>query len=266
LGEDESGAGETGVQHDPAAPSAVTGKIGAAENAAASRQSDARPSKDNLDRELVLWTRVLGVFTGLLFLASCFQFVVLHGQQTVMQGQLDEMKNEQRPWLKADPKITSPLVSKGGLLFTNIAIAVTNVGHIPASGVRGEAMLLNGGHSSVTREDFKFVCKQADTSLMVDKEAGSDVIFPSGSGFLNMEAPDERSLGRGPDVWRGRRHEPGARSPRSQFLRTDLRPLAAQGAQLGQSRLDNGSEAATFVGCYSAMVRRIADVLSRAAF
>ena len=72
-----------------------------------------------------------------------------------MQGQLDEMRLDQRPWLRATPKIVGPLYSKGGMLSMVVEITVSNSGHTPAGGGIGGAMITSHGHRIVTGGDIK---------------------------------------------------------------------------------------------------------------
>jgi hypothetical protein len=51
-------------------------------------------NKSNMDRDLVRWTKIVGVFTGLLFLAGIAQFSAAVLQWHAMREQLDEMRGD----------------------------------------------------------------------------------------------------------------------------------------------------------------------------
>jgi hypothetical protein len=137
--------------------------------------------------------------TATIFIAF-FTFVTIGvggAQWWTLTGTLNEMRDEQRPWLKAVPKIVGPLFSKGGLLSTDIEIDVNNVGRSPASGVRGAAIIINGGHGLITKDDLHVVCDRAATSAILDQDSASDLIFPNGGGRISAQAADQKAYGNG---------------------------------------------------------------------
>jgi hypothetical protein len=115
-------------------------------------------------------------------------------QWYVLTGTLDEMRAEQRPWLKAVPRIVGPLSVKAGLLSMNIAIDVKNGGHLPASGIRGAAMIINTGNWVVTKEDLKETCDWAATAGVLDSDTGAYLVFPDDAGTIVAQAPDQKAL------------------------------------------------------------------------
>ncbi len=139
------------------------------------------------DRWMIALTGVLA-FTGII---SAFIF---GWQLLAMQGQLDEMRLDQRPWLRATPKIVGPLYSKGGMLSMVVEITVSNSGHTPAGGVRGGAMITSHGHRIVTGGDIQEVCARS-ASLALDRDSAADLIFPDRADSLRVEAIDQRSTG-----------------------------------------------------------------------
>jgi hypothetical protein len=139
----------------------------------------------------MIWLTAAIAFSGIV------SAIIFGRQLGIMQGQLDEMRFEQRPWLSAVPKIIGHLSNKGGLLSTMVEIDVSNVGHIPASGVRGGAVITGGGnHRIVTRNDIQEVCDRVASSGF-DQDSEAALIFPNGSDSLVAEAPDQRAFGDG---------------------------------------------------------------------
>ena len=151
------------AQQPPAPPIIPEGKAPGRQATATESESKADPAEKQLDRDLVNWTRMLAFFTGALVLAAALQFWALRGQldemrttressdkwmtaqlkvmgdQTkAMQGQLDEMKAEQRPWVSVtiedQPIVTiAPKKSTVSLTFT-----IKNVGHSVALGATAD--------------------------------------------------------------------------------------------------------------------------------
>jgi hypothetical protein len=53
------------------------------------------------------FTAYLACFTAILVIVAVAQWCTLHGQQIIMQGQLDAMAADQRPWIKIEAMGTS---------------------------------------------------------------------------------------------------------------------------------------------------------------
>jgi hypothetical protein len=62
------------------------------DSAAIDAENNKNQPNDNLDTKLVKWTRVVAIFTGLLFVAAALQFGAAMFQWSAMQGQLAEMR------------------------------------------------------------------------------------------------------------------------------------------------------------------------------
>ena len=85
------------------------------------------------ERMMARWTRHVGLFTGALVAVGIVTAVIFLRQLNVMQGQLDEMKVEQRPWVYADsPRLTDVIrINEVGLWTLHLKFGVYNVGHLP---------------------------------------------------------------------------------------------------------------------------------------
>ncbi len=90
------------------------------------------------ERMMARWTRHDGLFTGTLVFVGIVTAVIFWHQLNVMQGQLDSMESEQRPWIKIDA-VPGPLEvyvlpaekdgPKGNL---DLHFTISNVGRSPA--------------------------------------------------------------------------------------------------------------------------------------
>jgi hypothetical protein len=99
-----------------------------------------RTQQEKSDRDLIMarWTRRVGIFTAALVVVGVVTGGIFWRQLNVMQGQLDEMRSEQRPWvtiIKDPPDIISPLTYRSGVVSINLLFTFRNVGHLPAFGV-----------------------------------------------------------------------------------------------------------------------------------
>jgi hypothetical protein len=111
-----------------------------------------------------------------------------------IRAQLNEMMAEQRPWLKAAPTIVGPLSAKAGLLYTTVKISVNNVGHLPASGTKDAAVIVNSDdRDTVTDVGIREVCNRAEY-VGGDKNSEAITVFPGDSGEVIVKDPDQRSV------------------------------------------------------------------------
>jgi hypothetical protein len=100
------------------------------------------------DDALVRFTRTTAIATifiaaaGFLsFGAALLQYCTFKNQLSVMQGQLDESRAEQRPWAKLDIRTAKfppfdPAGDARGVAAIPISAVITNVGHSPLFGAR----------------------------------------------------------------------------------------------------------------------------------
>jgi len=87
---DGAQAGRDG-QQPPSAPIALECNAPNHQTTTSGAGAQRNQPDNKLDRDLVRWTRVVGVFTGLLFIAAILQFCAMRGQLIAMQRQLAEM-------------------------------------------------------------------------------------------------------------------------------------------------------------------------------
>jgi hypothetical protein len=86
--------------------------------------------------------RVIVYLTGGLLIAALLQFCTMKGQQNVMQGQLDAMEADQRPWVFATPaQALSPIYfdEKGGHVL--IEHTLKNTGRTPGALCRNKRLV-----------------------------------------------------------------------------------------------------------------------------
>lgn len=82
------------------------------------------------------WIDVAAVTAA--FFAAFFFF----RQLNIMKGQLDEMRNEQRPWVSAEAAIAAPLTFSKKIASTALLVRLKNTGHTPAFSVHVKATAL----------------------------------------------------------------------------------------------------------------------------
>jgi len=117
-------------------------------------------------------TKVIGWFAGLTFGAAIIQVIIFRGQLNVMQGQLEEMALDQRPWIHFDglPKIVGPLeMSSPRVASLDIAFAITNTGKNPARRVNINYGLIPGEFFG----NYLFYQAKVCADALAPKEAGA---------------------------------------------------------------------------------------------
>jgi hypothetical protein len=99
-------------------------------------------------------TWVIAGFTGVTIAVGALQYCTFNRQLTVMKGTLDEMRDEQRPWVYADLEIGGrPYRTQSDGFGFPIKFVLHNTGHLPALYVSPdiEGYLSGGdGQSAVT--------------------------------------------------------------------------------------------------------------------
>src|ERR1700730_7155268 len=123
---------------------------------AAERQAQTRRAKEETYRAKINWwkpinwnwtalaTCVIAGFTVLLYCVGINQWHTFQGQLAIMQGQMDVMKADQRPWIKIEQIAPKDSPMFGGLMFHGpkfggilpLHFLLKNVGHSPAFDVR----------------------------------------------------------------------------------------------------------------------------------
>jgi hypothetical protein len=78
-----------------------------------------------------LTDRLIVAFTGLLVIVGWFQFKTMDGQQKTMNNQLVVMKNDERAWIKIEPKQVSPIAVNGQQPL-DFPLKISNIGKTPA--------------------------------------------------------------------------------------------------------------------------------------
>jgi hypothetical protein len=85
------------------------------------------------EQMMARWTRHVGWFTLALVLVSIATAIIFWRQLNVMQGQLDETKAEQRPWVSVSIEIAGPISrNQTGRLAIPLRYILKNTGHLPA--------------------------------------------------------------------------------------------------------------------------------------
>ena len=105
-------------------------------------------------RRLVYVTALLVIVGILSFGAAVLQWLTMRSADKktdntihIMQGQLDEMRSEQRPWVHSMdmPVVTKFLSSGDGNIHVEMKIDMENVGRSPAQDASGRIFIKTGG-------------------------------------------------------------------------------------------------------------------------
>ena len=121
---------------------------------ATERQAQTRRAKEEEHKAKINWwnpinwnwtalsTCVIAGFTILIYCVGVNQWRTFQGQLAVMQGQLDEMKADQRPWISNDIEAASDLTfdDSGGIL--RFRYTLRNIGRSPAFNVNAWPIIL----------------------------------------------------------------------------------------------------------------------------
>lgn len=170
-------------------------KIIAAMNRVADEQHAANhehtpKEKGKRSREII---RICGIYTAAVVALiailithwdSSDQIAALSGQLKVMQGQLDAMEADQRPWIKVEPNVGELPVDLthgvGGLPF-HANYKLTNTGHSPAFNVRVApySFVPTEGKYDMFAEQHER-CEQSRTEPL-DNWARGYILFPGDS-------------------------------------------------------------------------------------
>jgi hypothetical protein len=142
-----------------------------------------RESQDRSSRRTACATVAMAVFTAAIFALGVFQYLVLKGQLTTMQGQLDEMRIEQRPWLSAEITISDPIIYDGFGIRVPFTFKVKNPGKEPAFHADARAMIYSHGMIRQTgslEEMHTQFCEMAGSATRLGNTGGIDyVLFPN---------------------------------------------------------------------------------------
>ncbi len=116
---------------------------------------------------------VAAVIVAAVFAAA--QWHVLSGQQAVMQGQLDAMVADQRPWINIKPVSADPIVIDGKNIKIGLEFQLINTGKSPAKRVRYAADLSQGAEGgSIGVQDR--ACLMANA---ISEKIPKPTIFPN---------------------------------------------------------------------------------------
>ena len=121
--------------------------------------------------------------------------IIFYWQLGTMQGQLNEMRDEQRPWLKVTPKIAGPLTNDRGSLSIKIVVDMVNIGHTPAANIRAKSEIVKVPGAikpDWAQQLLDMLCKSPQEALWEFPYFGgnADIIFPSEPESLDTKAVD----------------------------------------------------------------------------
>jgi hypothetical protein len=114
-------------------------------------------------------------------------------QADATNGQLTEMRDEQRPWLQVIPKIDGPLTNKDGRLTVEVGLGIKNSGRTPAVAVKGRAELQSTKAIYPISDSvgiIKALCKSSPSLAwkFITEDGGYDIVFPENSDVVDVEA------------------------------------------------------------------------------
>ena len=147
-------------------------------NTKTTSHENTKETESKLDKDMVFWTRAVGIFTALLVISSVLQYCAMRGQQNVMQGQLDEMQADDRPWIKTTVQFTAPINFNSPRTLTQITVTIKNVGNSPAFDVEPVAWgyVMHRNHLDPSENLFS-ACNIYEPSARLNQSSGY-VLFP----------------------------------------------------------------------------------------
>jgi len=165
-------------------------------------------AQEKLDRDMVRWTRVVGLFTAALFVAAILQFAVMEiaressddstaaqlavmrAQTRTMQSQLDQMDIAQRPWIRLSQAapVDISVMDAGAIIILDLH--AKNVGHSPAERAYASGRAFSSLATTNEHVVAEAACKEASGRKPRDVDAivfpGEDVPIEDGSFTINM--------------------------------------------------------------------------------
>jgi type II secretory pathway pseudopilin PulG len=100
------------------------------------------------------------------------QLDAMMGQQSVMQGQLDEMQQQQRPWGSAEVSIVGPYNGDGSGIHLPVNLTVKNTGASPAVGLAYSAELYIEEKYNLPKDELIRFCNE-----VVNRPVNADALL-----------------------------------------------------------------------------------------
>jgi hypothetical protein len=194
IGNPERQSQETQKRQPPKTRSVIVRIFRALKRYENRRRRRAKSQHQVNERVMARWTRHVGLFTGALVAVCIVTAVIFWHQLNVMQGQLDSMESEQRPWIKVDA-VPGPLIvyvmpteKDGPQGDLHLHFTISNVGHSPALTVNlfvAGFVVGNTTHQN-PEPDRKLLCDAVRNKL---GKTGI-VLFPQDSITQDTDVPD----------------------------------------------------------------------------
>jgi hypothetical protein len=107
------------------------------------------------------------VFTAVIAGATISQYFIFSKQLSVMQGQLNEMRDEQRPWISVTLALEGPITYDAQGARFRIVFTTKNIGHLPATDVRLKTKddLMKFGQKYDTGSTLRDLCASSGTGI-----------------------------------------------------------------------------------------------------
>jgi hypothetical protein len=132
------------------------------------------------ERMMAEWTRRVGKFTLALVGVSIVTAIIFWRQQVVMQKQLNEMVDEQRPWISVKITGTASLLQNvDGDLRLHVNYHLDNVGKLPATRVFFYATIVPETNAADFGDTIKAACTHFIEMMSKSATAAGITLFPS---------------------------------------------------------------------------------------
>jgi hypothetical protein len=114
-----------------------------------------------------LATVAIATLTFFLAHDSSQQAAISNKQLSVMQGQLDEMRAEQRPWISVTPDLEGPITYDTEGAHFRVLFTMKNTGHLPATDIRMRTKddLMTFGEKYATSSVLNGLCATRDNQI-----------------------------------------------------------------------------------------------------
>ena len=150
------------------------------------------PHADHTTRIVAFANVAIAVFAAATVLVAIFAYLASQGQLNVMQGQLDTMEADQRPWIKATIQLTALRFTEAGDAEITFNQNFKNIGKSPAQNIKERIGAVAVTESTAIRS----IDEERTQCELAAKDSAEDVL-PGLFLFPDEEAPEALIGGKG---------------------------------------------------------------------
>ena len=144
-------------QIEPVDPQVVNGPSEAGFHGASAEKPSAeaqnRPAAEDPNIAIAKWTAAVARYTLALVIIGALGAVISFATLYAIKGQLDEMRDEQRPWISIEPAEQRGIKWREGTLSIDVVFSIKNVGKSPARKIFFDAEILSDDNFEAPKSD-----------------------------------------------------------------------------------------------------------------